>query len=133
MFLPPALAVVTLCTTFLPWGRSGERARNSYEIIDVVGDAGVLPDHLAGPARAWLLLPIVTGVALLLAAVGLRRWAATVAGIVGATAAVGAVVVQRSPLVAEPGTYGAIASGVVTLSISVVVLGARPSRKPHHE
>ncbi|HSP04392.1 MAG TPA: hypothetical protein VLR27_12860, partial [Acidimicrobiales bacterium] len=44
------LALVTTAATFLDWGRSGQRVRTSYELVDVADRAGVLADDAAWAA-----------------------------------------------------------------------------------
>jgi hypothetical protein len=73
------LAVATTVATFLGWGRSGQRSRSSYELVDIADRAGVLPDAWAWAAPLLYLAPAVCGVVLV--ALALRR-----AALVGGTA-----------------------------------------------
>lgn len=126
--LVAATALLTLATgaaTFAPWGASGERARSSYEIVDIADRAGVLPEDLAGPARLWFLVPVLCGSVLL--AIGARwvRLAGAGAATLGALVGVASVLVARSPLVVEPGAViGAVAGGCTVIAGGAVLVTA---------
>lgn len=117
-----ALAVAATVTTFLGWGRSGERSRSGYELVDAAARAGVLPDGWAWSASVLYLVPAACG--LLLVALAARR--APVAGVVattiGALVGTAAVLVIRSPLVAEPAAWAALVLGAGTTLGGVAVL-----------
>ena len=118
--------VVTTATTFLGWGRSGQRTRTSYELVDVAGRAGVLDGDLAWAAPVWFLVPAACGAALLALAVRRRTIAGALTTTLGALVGTGAVLVDRSPLVAQPAVGVAVVLGVVTaLSGVAVVVTAR--------
>lgn len=121
--LPAGLVLITTATTFLAWGRSGERSRNSYELVDVAGRAGVLPGSLASLAPLWFLVPAACG--LVVVAVAARRHA--LAGVLtttlGALVGTGAILVARSPLIAEPAVMAAGGLGACTVLSGVAVLG----------
>ena len=119
------LTLTSGAATFAPWGASGERARNSYEIVDIAGRADVIPGSLAGAAQLWFLVPVLCGVVLLaIAARGVRlagAVAATLGGLVGAAS----VLVARSPLVLEPGAIiGAVAGGCTVIAGGAVLVTA---------
>lgn len=120
--LATVLALGATGSTFLDWGRSGQRARSGYEIVDVADRAGVLPDGWAWSASLLHLAPAACGVVLVAAA--LRRpsiagWAAATLGLLVGTAA---LLVIRSPLVAEPAAWAAVVLGPATTSCGIAVL-----------
>lgn len=116
------LALVTTLATFLPWGRSGQRRRSSYQLIDVADRAGVLPSGWSSAATLLYLAPAACGVVLV--ALAARRH--TVAGLatttLGALVGTAAILVARSPLVAEPATRAAVLLGAGTTLSGVAVL-----------
>lgn len=116
------LAVATTATTFLGWGRSGERSRSSYALIDAAERAGMLPDRLAWSAALLYLAPAACG--LVLVAIAARRTAvaAAAATTLGALVGTAAFLVIRSPLVAEPAARAAVVLGAGTTLGGVAVL-----------
>lgn len=121
-------SAATALTTVAPWGSSGQRARSSYEIVDVAGRSGVLPDGLATAAPLWYLIPALCGAAVLAAALERTRMAAVAAGTLGTLTAVGGALVVRSPLVAEPAAVAGLVGGLVTATCAVVVVVASGRR-----
>ena len=117
-----ALAVASTATTFLGWGRSGERTRTSYELVDAAGRAGVLDPDLAWVAPTWFLLPAMCGLVLLALATHRRAIAGGATTTLGALVGIGAILVDRSPLVAGPAVWVAVALGGVTALSGVAVL-----------
>jgi len=131
------LGVVAACgllaagTTALDWGRSGQRWRSSFELVDVAGRAGVLPDRAAGAAQLWYLVPALAGA--LLVAAGLRRPALTggAATTLGALVGTGSFLVERSPLVPGPAVTVALVLGAATAIGGLAVLAtARRTEAP---
>lgn len=116
------LALVTTATTFLHWGRSGQRTRTSYELVDVAGRAGVLDDDVAWAATLWFLVPAVCGAALVVLAAHRHAIAGVLMATLGALVGTGAILVDRSPLVAEPAVGVAVVLGGVTALSGVAVL-----------
>ncbi len=116
------LALATTAATVPGWASSGERTRTSYELVEVADRAGVLDDGAAWAAPLWFLVPAACGLALL--ALALRRH--VVAGVVTATlgglVGTGAILVDRSPLVAEPTVGVAVVLGASTALSGVAVL-----------
>lgn len=121
--LPTALVLATTASTFLRWGRSGERSRTSYELVDTAERAGVLPGDVAGLAPMWFLVPAAAGLVVL--ALAARRHALAGLGMttLGALVGTGAVLVARSPLVAGPAVVAAAVLGGCTVLSGVAVLG----------
>lgn len=121
-----ALAVAVSATTFLGWGRSGQRTRTSYELVDVADRAGVLDHDLAWAAPLWFLVPAVCGAALVALATHRRTLAGALTTTLGALVGTGAVLVDRSPLVAQRAVGVAVVLGGATaLSGAAVFLTAR--------
>lgn len=116
------LAVATTATTFLGWGRSGERSRSSYALVDVAERAGVLPDRWAWSAVLLYLAPAVCGVVLVALAGARASIAGVAATTLGALVGTAAFLVIRSPLVAEPGAWAAVVLGAGTTLGGVAVL-----------
>jgi len=123
-------AAVTACglaaaaSTALDWGRSGQRWRSSYELVDVTGQAGVLPDGLAGAARSWFLVPALAGALLVAAALRRHGLAGGAATTLGALVGTGSILVGRSPLLLGPAATAALVLGAATTLGGVVVLVA---------
>lgn len=75
--------VVVGVGTFLPWVRSGSVLRDSYEAIAIVRTVKVLDGGpLVSIVGAWTLLIPISTLCLVVYATGLRRSAATFAGVV---------------------------------------------------
>ncbi len=107
-------------TTFLPWGGSGERRRSSYEIIDIAGRAGVVPDAVDGLTWIWYLVPALCGVVLIAASLHRPRTVGAVSTTLGALIVGGAVLVSRSPLATEAGALAGGLAGAVTMTSGAV-------------
>lgn len=116
------LAVATTVATFLGWGRSGERSRTSYELVDAADRAGVLPDAWAWSAPLLYLAPAACGVVLVALAARRTPIAGVAATTLGALVGTAAVLVIRSPLAAEPAAWAAVVLGVGTTLGGVAVL-----------
>ncbi|MDZ7676865.1 MAG: hypothetical protein U5K30_17595 [Acidimicrobiales bacterium] len=124
-----ALTTVTTVLTALPWGSSGDRARSSYQIIEVVERAGVMPSSTAGLAPVWLFVPALCGAAVLAAAFHAPRLAAGLAGTLGSMVVVGGVLVARSPLITEPAATASVLAGTGTTATAVATLATTWRRK----
>ncbi len=105
------LAVATTLTTFLDWGRSGQRSRTSYQLVDVAGRAGVLPERWATAANLLYLAPAACGLVLLGLAARRHALAGVATTTLGALVGTAAILVARSPLVAEPAARAAVLLG----------------------
>jgi hypothetical protein len=116
------LAVATTVTTFAGWGTSGERTRTSYELVEAADRAGVLDDGVAWAAPLWFLVPAACGLALVAFATRRHVTAGLAATTLGALVGTGAVLVDRSPLVAEPAVGVAVVLGTGTALSGVAVL-----------
>ncbi|MEX2658737.1 MAG: hypothetical protein WD232_03495 [Acidimicrobiales bacterium] len=132
-FLVTAVGVAgTALASFLPWARSGERLRNSYELIDVVGRLELIPVVLVGPSRLWSLLPLAA-VLTCIAVFFQRPWCTTVLSLFVGLAALGLVVaVVDSPLGVGFGAWAATLTGVLSaigaLNVIARQLGRRRDR-----
>lgn len=121
--LPAGFVLATTATTFLAWGRSGERSRNSYELVDVADRAGVLPGSVAGLAPLWFLVPAACGLVVVAVAARRHALAGVLATTLGALVGTGAILVARSPLIAEPAVVVSGVLGACTVLSGVAVLG----------
>lgn len=121
------LAVATTLITFLAWGRSGQRSRSSYQLVEVADRAGVLPDRWASAANLLYLAPAACGLVL----VGLASRRHALAGVatttLGALVGTAAILVARSPLVVESAARAAVLLGAGTTLSGIAVL--RTARK----
>jgi hypothetical protein len=114
--------VLLLAGAFLPWLRSGDRQRSSFELFAVVDRLGLAPDGAGGVlVRWWPVMPAVV-----LAGLALMWWqrprlgaACTLAGSVHATALVAAV--GLAPVAAGAGVVVTMAGALVVAPTSVVV------------
>lgn len=124
--LGPALLVTGTVSmvggALLPWVATGERQRNSFEIVRAGRALGVL-DHgvekLAG--QGWYLVPVVAALALLGLAVGCRRTAAALGAVAAAAAVAMALVVRATSFPARFGigvTMGAAVLAVIGAALT---------------
>ena len=118
------LGLAAALATALPFGRSGQRWRSSYELVDVAGAAGVLPDGVAGLAPLWFLVPALAGAALVAAALRRPAVAGGLATTLGALVGTGSILVGRSPLGTGPAVVAALVLGAGTTLSGAVALGA---------
>lgn len=117
--------------SFMPWARSGQTSRTSYELIGVAGRLDVLDGGWARLAALWLLVPVATGLAWLALSFSRSRLAATLAASVGLQAVAAAALTERSPLAAETGvTVGRWAGSVALAAAAIHLL---MTRSPAHE
>lgn len=122
--LATALGLAATALTFLPWGRSGQRWRSSYEVVDVAGRAAVLPSGVAGLAPLWYLVPALAGALVLAAGLRRPRLAGAAATTLGGLVGTGSFLVGRSPLDTAAVVPAAMLLGVATTLCGAVVLGA---------
>lgn len=126
-------AVVTAATTaitFLPWGRSGQRLRTSYELVDIAGPAGVVSASYETMARAWYLVPIVAALVFCCGFWAARRAAGALLASVGASVSAYAYLVDRSPLVATDACRVAmfLGTGAAIWGVGLLVRPRRTGR-----
>jgi len=125
-FVATCGAMVVVAGTFLPWLRSGERRRSSYEILSLVDRLGYSSSGAVGwGLRLWPTVPL-----LLVAAVALlwfehRRLAVGAGVVVGAYAgAVAAAVRSASPAGIVTVQYG---SWITLIGAIVLLIGLLPA------
>lgn len=122
-----AVTAALLVVTFAPWGRSGERTRNSYELVDVVGPAGVVSAARAELAQFWYCVPVLCALVFVCGFWVARRTAGALVAIVGVSVVTFAYLVDRSALVATTGCHTALVVGTAAALWGVVLL-VRPRR-----
>ncbi|MDQ0381820.1 hypothetical protein [Amycolatopsis thermophila] len=113
--LVAALGVaLVVAGTFLPWFRSGSVSRSSYAAAGLADRLALLDDPLAGTAlRAWVAVPALAAVCLVLLLSGLPRTGATLTALLAITGGTVALLAT----VQGSGTTGVVAvspSGPVT-------------------
>lgn len=120
---------MTTATTFVPWGASGTKVRNSYAIVDIAERGGVLSSSVASLSVLWYFVPVLCGVALLSAASRSVTITCGVATTLGALVAIGGMLVVRSPLVTEPGAVIGASAGVCTVLAGVATFATNSMRR----
>lgn len=132
-----AAGLVTLAVgTFLPWVRSGEVLRDSYESIAVIRTIKVLDGSaLSLVLDAWTLLIPVSTLCVVAYAVGLRRSAATISAmiaIISGTVSGAATVVGGGEEVrlgiSSAGPTTTLVGAVLTLAGAVGIFAGRRGR-----
>jgi uncharacterized membrane protein YeaQ/YmgE (transglycosylase-associated protein family) len=115
--------------SFLPWFRSGRRARSSYELFDLVDRLDLLSDDMARVAIAgWLLVPLAAAGAAAALLLGRSTVGAVMSIVVGLYTAVLASVVRSTAGRSEVGTAMATIGGIVATVGGVVLLAS--TRRP---
>ena len=120
---------MVLVGSFLPWYRSGRRARTSYDLFAVVERIGALPGPVATVAVSiWVAVPLV--VALVVAALLLRRMvlAALVAVGLGLYALTLALIVGSASSSWEAGVIAASIGGITSFvgGAALLITARRP-------
>ncbi len=120
-----ALLVSIVCTgvgTFLPFARSGERSRSSYELVSLARRLDLVPDRWPGTAtRVWFAVPLLLVACWLLVVTGREVAGAMCALVVSALALSALAAVWRSPLAVAAG-WTVTALGVAGLVFSAAVV-----------
>jgi hypothetical protein len=112
-------ALIVLIGAALPWGRSGEEDRSSFELIQVARRLDVLEGPAATIAWTWLVLPLLVAGIAVAGTHGRRRLALGVGTGVAVAAVLLVVAVHRSPLLPRYGLHVTLA-GVVVLAVAGV-------------
>jgi hypothetical protein len=125
--------VVVVAGSFLPWVRTGRRARASFDLVGVADRLGVVRSGVVTVvAHAWVLVPLLVAVALAATALGAARVAAVLAVVTGSATLLLAWTVLGSPLSIAPGLPVSTAGGMMAI-VGGVLLGwsawAGPGRK----
>ncbi len=112
-----------LVVAFLPWVRSGERERNSFELLRSADRLDLIqgvPQRVA--QLGWLLMPVAVGIVVIALALGRSRIGAAAASVVGVFAAVIGGLVAVSSLEVTIWPSIATALGLVVAVLAVVGL-----------
>ena len=136
-----AAGLVTVAVgTFLPWVRSGSVLRDSYESISLIRTIRVLDGNpLALIVDTWTLLIPISTLCLIAYAVGFRRSAATIAGVVAiisgtisgaATVLSGGEEIQLG--ISNIGPTTTLVGAVLTLTGALGVFVGRRGRATEH-
>ena len=122
----PVLIVLVGAT--LPWGRSGEVDRSSFELVRLARRLDVLEGGAAAVARVWLAAPLVVAIVVAAGMTG-RRGVAVAAGtaLVGVAVALVAVT-YRSPLLPRYGLHVTMVGAGALVIAGLTAVGARPRR-----
>lgn len=125
-----ATTAATVVVTFLPWGRSGQRLRTSYELVDIVGPAGVVSSSYETAARAWYLVPVGAALVFCCGFWAARRVAGVLLTSLGASVSAFAYLVDRSPLVATDACRVAmfLGTGAAMWGVGLLVRPRRTGR-----
>jgi hypothetical protein len=121
-----ASVVVTAIGTFLPFARSGERSRSSYELVSLARRLELVPERWPGVAtRLWFAVPLLLALCWILVVTG-RATAGSWCALAVSVIALGALIaVWRSPLAATAGWIVTAVGAVGLASCSAVVLCTR--------
>jgi hypothetical protein len=117
------LALVAVAT-FLPWVRSGQVLRDSYQSIGVIRSIGLVDDSVLELALdGWFALVPICTLCLVGHAVGLRRTGATIGTILAIVT--GTVAVAATVQVTSSGPVGIAGTGPVVMVIgsALVLIG----------
>jgi hypothetical protein len=111
-----ALLVVSL---FLPWARSGEVERSSFDLAHSARRLDLGFPWEAPVAVVWFVLPLLAGLSIVLVALRRRRWGAIAGIVVGAVAAILAAAALWSSLDTSVGPLLALPVGLLAISASI--------------
>jgi hypothetical protein len=111
-------AAVTIVGSLVPWLRTGDRTRNSFDLFRIVNRLGFAPDGPGALAiRWWPLVPLLAAVSLVAAWWGWPR-AGGAMGVVAALYAGGVALAVAS----APGTLGVTPAPFMTATGAAVLL-----------
>ena len=108
--------------SFLPWARSGDRLRDSYELVAVVGRLELLPSILARPYLAWYFLPLCAIGTAIVVLSHRPLWSTVLGLIVGSAAGGLAAAVVSSPLGVGIGARIAMVTGTLCVAGALMVI-----------
>lgn len=115
-----ASGAVVVVATFLPWLRSGDTSRSSYELLGLLDRLDIAPDGpVSAMVRWWPMVPLIVTTAVVLA--WWQRWALSLLGAVVAVVyagGVGGVLALRAhdtPITLGPGPVVCAAASAVFL------------------
>ncbi|MEY2582010.1 MAG: hypothetical protein QOE09_1859 [Ilumatobacteraceae bacterium] len=121
-------AMVALLGTFLPWVRSGQRRRSSYEIFSLVDRLGISRSSVVGwGLRMWPVVPLLLALSVTLLWFARRSLAAAIvavtvvyAGVVAAAVrsarSTSLVTVENGPMINLLGLAVLVAGSALSLS-----------------
>lgn len=128
--ISPLGLVVVMVGALLPWLRSGERARSSYQLAGLAGR--LLEGTTATVARVWLVFPLVAAVVLALHLWRPGRVLFVLTAVVSSIAAGFAVLVARAPLPGLAGLWVTLVGAALSvLGLFVAPATAAPSAHHH--
>lgn len=128
-WLASAAASLAFVASFLPWGRSGQTSRSSYQLVGVADRLDVLDGSARTAAMAWFVLPVLVGLVWLARSVDRHGTAATLSALTGLLSVVAAALIERSPLAVEHGATLAKWTGAVAVAAAIAHLSTRRSTR----
>ncbi len=125
-----AAMVGSVVVAWLPWFRSGQETRNSYEALRSAQRLGI--DQLTPFRVVWFLVPVAALAAIGLLALTHRRSAAAVVGATGVVVVAAAVSVLIVGVDTAAGVWSALIVGIVAViaAVALVAEGVRSSTGP---
>jgi hypothetical protein len=124
--------LIVVIGSLLPWVRTGERTRSSYELAALADRLGVLPSGAATVAvRGWVLVPLLAAATVAALALGRTTIGGFLALVTGLYAVVLAWLVETSRLKTDVGGPMSIAGGIIAIlgGIALVVSGVTSARQ----
>lgn len=123
--------VAIVVGTFLPWLRSGQTHRNSYQTGGAIKQVLGLPGPLDTALSVWPFLGLACGGVIALFALGLHRLAAVtalIAGLCSGAVAVGVLTVDGSTFAVPENSGPAVTliGAISVLGAATVLLSSRP-------
>jgi hypothetical protein len=120
-----AASVAVLVAAFLPWLRSGHRARSSFELIGAARGLGLVQGwELRTLTAMWYFIPLLVAVTWTAGALRRDRLVVVAGALVG-TCAVAAGTLAVSFIGAEIGPIVSIGAGTVAVTASIVLVRAK--------
>ncbi len=114
------LLVAAFVVSFLGWGTSGARTRNSYELVRSVRTLDLLDGLWATLAPVWFALPLVVAIGLVATGFGWRLLAAFAGFLVGGLLILGWFQVKNSILGVDAGATTGVINGVALIASSLL-------------
>jgi len=112
-----------LVVAFLPWVRSGERERNSFELLRSADRLDLIDGAVQRATQlGWLLMPVAVGVVVLALAWGRHRIGGVAALFAGVLASVVGALVAGSSLDTTAWPAVALGLGLVVVVLAILEL-----------
>ena len=123
-------ATCAIAASLLPWVRTGNRERSSYELLAAARRLEVLDGDVEHALLvAWRFLPLVVALGWLALAIGRTRVAGAAGLLCGFAAIAVSIAVLREPLFALRAVHGTmICGGVAALAAVLSLVPPRSSR-----